>query len=68
MTKQGVPNQPAAFIGLIDTGSGMTCVSREIMKRVKDALKFKNRTIEPIAIVRIRGIDGKYLCRFAKSK
>ena len=61
VTRQGVPSTPETFDGIIDTGSGGTCVSEEVMNRIKAALKSKNSTpLKPIGFVKMRGVDSEY--------
>ena len=61
-TRQGIPNTPETFEGIIDTGSGGTCVSEDVMNRIKIVLKSKNFTpIEPVGFVKMRGVDSEYV-------
>ena len=62
VTRQGIPNAPETFNGIIDTGSGGTCVSSKVMNDIKEALKSKNSSpIEPVGFVKMRGVDSEYV-------
>ena len=56
VTRQGVPNTPETFEGIIDTGAEGTCVSEKVMSRIKEALISKNSVpLKPVGIVKMRG-------------